>query len=198
MGYSDAIDAAAHVALLIDQWAPDTAVYALTREVLGLAQAEMVAPQQRLEMMANTGTAEGVWLDYIGERLGFARPFVDNQTGKFGFRGSDGVGFDQGRFHSANPALGSSDPIGDNFYRRLLQARGRALRSAATPAEIDAIGDDLWSGGAVWTAGATPGDPSLSASVDEDSTSFYELTTGDAAAALLGLPVGVTVTITRA
>ena len=59
--------------------------------------------------------AEGVWLDYIGRRLGFPRPRTD-LTGitRFGFSGGDGVGFDQAPFATAFgyiPQVGHSDAV---------------------------------------------------------------------------------------
>ena len=47
---------------------------ALIREVLGVVDDALTQPLARLETYLRIETAEGVWLDYIGERLGLFRP----------------------------------------------------------------------------------------------------------------------------
>ena len=199
MGYAEAIDAVEHIAVLLSQWGPQTGTYRLARELSALAQSELITAQQRLEQMANIETASGVWLDHIGDRLGFPRPFVDDSSGKLSFAGGGDLGFDRGRLHSVNPALSLNVPLGDGFYRSMLAARGMALRSGGSQAELEAIAAVLWSDGAVLTTTSAAGEPdAILFTVTETRAGFYDLTTGDAAPLLLGLPLGVTVTFAEA
>ena len=199
MGYAEAIDAVEHIAVLLSKWGPQTGTYRLARELSALAQTELIAAQQDLEQMANVETARGVWLDHIGERLGFPRPYVDDSTGKLSFVGGGDLGFDRGRLYSVNPALATNVPLGDDFYRSMLSARGLALRSGGSQAELEAIAAVLWTGGAVVTKTSAAGEPdAILFTVTETRAGFYTLTTGDAAPLLLGLPLGVTVTFAEA
>ena len=80
----------------------------------GLIDTEFVQALRDLERMRNWDTAEGVWLDYIGRRLGFTRPTINVMVTRFGFEGSSGVGFNQAPFATATgfvPQVAVGDPI---------------------------------------------------------------------------------------
>ena len=66
--------------------------------------------------------AEGVWLDYLGIRLGLPRPQVEADRRVFGFAPQN-VGFNQGPFASLEKNTGGKAGIGDSLYRKLLYGR---------------------------------------------------------------------------
>ena len=109
--------------LLITQWRDSPKFRALIDAWITLLTEENVAPIDRLAMMRNVRTAEGVFLDYIGQRLGVQRPYVnrDDITALFGFA-PHGRPFDQGRF-AALDSLEPQVPLGDHSYRQMLLAR---------------------------------------------------------------------------
>ena len=77
-------------------------------------------------------TAEGVWLDYLGTRLGLKRPATTDPAldDRFGFDMA-GLGFDQAPFRgdAANDAV---YPLPDAVYRKLLRARAILLLGDGT------------------------------------------------------------------
>ena len=102
------------MALLISQWTGNAQINALLRGMYGLIDTELVQALKDLERMRNWDTAEGVWLDYIGRRLGFTRPTINVMVTRFGFSGGDGVGFNQAPFATATgfvPQVAVGDPI---------------------------------------------------------------------------------------
>ena len=104
----------ARIALLISQWTGNAQINALLRGMYGLIDTEFVQALKDLERMRNWDTAEGVWLDYIGRRLGFTRPTINVMVTRFGFEGSSGVGFNQAPFATATgfvPQVAVGDPI---------------------------------------------------------------------------------------
>ena len=57
-----------------------------SRHLLRITQRELIDPLLKLQDYLGVESAEGVWLDYIGTRLGFPRPAVqDDDTNYFGF-----------------------------------------------------------------------------------------------------------------
>lgn len=110
-------------------------------------------------------TTESVWLDYLGERLGLARPLVDTGT-FFGFDDA-GVGFDQSPF--ASPAARHASRIGvsDDKYRLLLQARGVFLLGGADGETVTQILDILFGNGRIEDDGTL--DVTLHIPMDTDS-----------------------------
>ena len=124
------IDPARNARLLISQWLRAPRLSALAQGVLEVVDRHLVRPLSELEAKGRIETADGVWLDYIGERLGITRPAVmgtEFSAGYFGFAGSEGVGFDQGIFATVNPALSPRVPAGDTLYRKLLRLRALEL-----------------------------------------------------------------------
>ena len=90
----------------------------------GLIDTEFVQVLKDLERMRNWDTAEGVWLDYIGRRLGFTRPTINVMVTRFGFEGSSGVGFNQAPFATATGFV-PQVAVGDPIYLLCLQGMGR-------------------------------------------------------------------------
>ena len=96
------------------------------RAVVGLVQAirdEGLAALDRLQLMLDVDEAEGVWLDYLGVRLGIRRPSTTDPTQdpRFGFDAA-GVGFGQKPFRGSL----ASDlifPLPDAVYRGFVKAR---------------------------------------------------------------------------
>lgn len=80
---------------------------------------------------------EGIWLDYLGQRLGLTRP----QTATGSFFGFDdaGVAFDQAGFVSTAARHAVSVGVADEIYRRFLLARARYITGAADGETIAAI-----------------------------------------------------------
>ena len=134
------IDTDAIAALLVTQWDDATRLQALAAELLAIVDEELTTPLIELEQTTRIATAEGEWLDRIGVRLGVDRPFTADMTfARFGFDGSDGVGFDQGPFDSVISALVNTVPVGDAYYRCLLGIRGRALLGSGSVPDLEAM-----------------------------------------------------------
>ena len=122
----------ARIALLISQWTGNAQINALLRGMYGLIDTEFVQALKDLERMRNWDTAEGVWLDYIGRRLGFTRPTIDVNVTRFGFEGSSGVGFNQAPF--ATTGFVPQVPIPDAVYLLCLKVwAGTILTSGSIP-----------------------------------------------------------------
>ena len=143
MSYTERIDTAANASLLIQQWRDSPRLRALAEAVLEVVEEELVSPLAALERQMDFDTAEGVWLDHIGARLGLRRPAtLATEFDFFGFEGSGGVGFHQGIFATVNPALSPRVPVGDEYYRRLLRMRAEVLLGDGTVDALDrAIGN---------------------------------------------------------
>ena len=113
--------------LLIGQWANAANMRALIDAFLDDFQAEVRDPIDDLALMRRIDSAEGIWLDYLGQRLGIARPHISiaDPGDRFGFDEA-GVGFDQEPFSSH---LGDevTSPLPDIVYQKLLRARSVAL-----------------------------------------------------------------------
>ena len=126
--------------LLVSQWDEAPRLQALVRGVLDVIHEELTQPLATLEQQTRIDTAEGVWLDRIGERLALDRPSVRRTDIEFfGFDGSDGVGFDQGPFATTIPALVPRVPIGDAFYQGLLRLRALALVGDGSAADLERV-----------------------------------------------------------
>ncbi len=136
------IDVHANAGLLIQQWQQAPRMRALVDALLGVVDDHLVKPLGEMEERLRMDIAEGVWLDFIGERLMLPRPATDIANfASFGFHGSDGVGFDQGPFSTVVEALSPRVPVGDEFYRKLLMMRAEALLADSTVERLsDAVG----------------------------------------------------------
>jgi len=91
--------------------------------------------------------AEGVWLDYLGQRIGLPRPLT--ATGDFFGFGDAGVGFDQAPFATRSTRHASQAGVADEIYRRLLLARARYITGAADGETVAAILVILYDSGRV-------------------------------------------------
>ena len=97
---------------------------------LDVLREEILEPMADLIDMQNIDKAEGVWLDYIGLRVGLRRPESYNAAmdERFGFDQSGGP-FDVEPFKGAETEDTVSFPIADSIFRRIIRARGIALKS---------------------------------------------------------------------
>ena len=122
--------------LLLPQWQDSPRVRGIVTDILTPLRDSLHDALSRFEAMLDLDSAEGVWLDWIGARIGLPRPataaFADDAH--FGFD-SAGVGFDQAPFAGA-PANDATSPLADPLYRLLLRARRVALRSDGTTAAL--------------------------------------------------------------
>ena len=117
------LDTPGALSLLLSQYQENVPFIGLMRGKLELIREQLSDPLARIETFAGFDKAIGVYVDYIGERLGLPRPAIVGSAADypvFGFSGSDGVGFGQGRLTSANPLVGPRVPQGDSEYKRLL------------------------------------------------------------------------------
>ena len=84
---------------------------------------DAIAARDAIQLMQHIDHAVGVWLDYLGTRLGIERPATTDpaQDDRFGFDMA-GSPFDQAPFRGdvANDAV---YPLPDALYRRLVKAR---------------------------------------------------------------------------
>ena len=141
------IDIAANRELLIQQWRRAPRMRALTDALLGVVDDRLVQPLADLESRLQINTADGFWLDCIGERLGLPRPATDlGNFAFFGFDGSVGVGFDQGPLATVNEALSPRVPVGDVYYRSLLHMRAEALIADASVSRLETAASRVFPG----------------------------------------------------
>ena len=83
---------------------------------------EVAQPRATLDRMRSLDSAFGVYLDYLGERLGVPRPEVLTNSQALARFDVTGTGFNQGRF-TALGGLEEREPLDDTHYRALLRAR---------------------------------------------------------------------------
>ena len=141
------IDLAANRELLIQQWRRAPRMRGLTEAVLGVVDDHLIQPLADLERQFNIETADGFWLDCIGERLRLPRSATNlGNFAFFGFDGSGGVGFDQGPLASVTPALSPRVPVGDEFYRQLLKMRAKLLLSDSSVLSLESAGSRVFPG----------------------------------------------------
>lgn len=136
---------------LISQWSEATNLRTVAQIWLDTLRDEIDEPLAALQAQRNINTAEGVFLDRIGDLLGCPRPAVAvTPDDLFGYDGA-GVGFDQGRLADASGFGDPVEPISDGAYRSLLRARRTtilgdgsvaALEEAATEVEASATVTD--------------------------------------------------------
>ena len=197
MAVAELLDAEEILDSLLSQYnRPSSGVWRLLRPILAATQSEQNDVLVAVELGGNVETATGVFLDYIGVRLRVPRPsFESTDTEYFGFEEPDNaVGFDQAPFYSTNPLLRGRAPISDARYRRMLQARFLSLRGSATKPSIEAAGAALFPDG-LTVADATPA-PAVNVDIVEADEEFYGIVELKIPF-LIGLPAGVTATLTR-
>ena len=121
--------------LLISQWANAFKLRTLLDIWFEALDVQIREPRERLRLMQNLNTAEGVWLDRIGERVNLERPSLPSTitSDYFGFD-SAGVSFDQQPF-TPDSALAGRVPMGDGAYRNALRARAVMLTGRGSLAD---------------------------------------------------------------
>ena len=79
-------------------------------------------------------TANGVWLDYVGYKLGVLnRPSTPIAESYFGFENSGGMGFNQEPFINSSA---DTIPFTDEEFRAFLKAKAQQLITDCTPESI--------------------------------------------------------------
>ena len=111
--------------LVIDQWAGSPVLRALIDALTETLRDQALPAFEQQRLMRHIDDAEGVWLDYIGLRLGIMRPVTKDPAAdeRFGFEGPDqSRGFDLAPFKGAeeNDAV---YPLNDGLYRKFIRAR---------------------------------------------------------------------------
>ena len=121
--FPDVLD---NIRVVASQWNEEDSpeFYRQLQEKLQLFNTTFIEPLEFAAMQNNLNSAEGVFLDYLGVRLGVQRPIIDDIASLdfIGFSAED-VGFDQGPFKTIDPLLGRNIGISDDYYRRILQGR---------------------------------------------------------------------------
>lgn len=120
---------------LVSQWRQSPRLQSLVRQILDLAETDLLAPLRQMESQRTLSTARGQWLDWLGERMGQARPAITTGHPVFGFS-LDDTGWDQAPFATLDVQQAAQSPAGDPTYRDLLMARSVALLSRATEGDL--------------------------------------------------------------
>ena len=117
--------------LLIGQWQTAPRMRGITRIIVEMRD-QLHADISSVRDQLSVESAEGVWLDWIGLRVGLVRPSTTNPTldVRFGFDEA-GTGFDQAPFEGIT-ANAEVYPLVDNVFRRLVVARAHTLFAATT------------------------------------------------------------------
>ena len=144
-----ALDVTRHLDLVISQYAESTRIISLLDGILEVFQTELVVPLLQLPDLAILDLASGIWLDYLGERLGITRPYrLSTDLRFFGFGdASDRGSFDESVFRSTAPDLSNQVQIGDNWYRSLLKGRSLTLRLGDSVPDIEMVCAVVFDGG---------------------------------------------------
>lgn len=108
--------------LFISQWQAAPNLRAVIGIWLDVLDEEIGTPLDELDAMRSLDTAMGVYLDYLGARLGVQRPYILSSADTLARFDQTGAGFDQGRF-AALLALEERSPLDDTRYRAMLKAR---------------------------------------------------------------------------
>ena len=108
---------------LLGQWQSAPRVSGLVSDVLQPILDNALDAFARLQLMLDINEAEGIWLDYLGVRVGIRRPTTSDpaQDPRFGFDQA-GVGFDQAPFRGA-AANDAVFPLPDPVFRGFVKAR---------------------------------------------------------------------------
>ena len=111
--------------LLVGQWSDSPRLQASINALLDTVNEDVLPGFDDLNDMRNIDRAEGVWLDYLGIRVGLRRSATTDPSAdsRFGFDTvAQATGFDQAPFRgdSVNDAV---YPLPDAIYRRFIKAR---------------------------------------------------------------------------
>ena len=120
--------------LIIGQWFASPRLRAHPQIFLDIINDEIFPALDQLQEQLRIDTAVGVWLDYIGGRIGLARPATSDPATdpRFGFEGpTQARGFDLApmKGSAVNDAL---YPLPDAVYRKLIKARAILVLSDGT------------------------------------------------------------------
>lgn len=110
--------------LLISQWQAAPRMSAMVGAIIDVWQTDFADTLDEYERMLHVDTAEGVWLDFLANRVGLNRPLVVNPDGgdRFAFRNvDDGLSFDSAPF-KGGIASAERYPLGDDVFRRFIKA----------------------------------------------------------------------------
>ena len=109
--------------LVIDQWAGSPKLRAVIDAVVETLRESAVPALEKIKRMLDIDVAEGIWLDYIGARLGMVRPSASDLAidRRFGFDDA-GTGFDDLPF-KGNAENDAVYPLPDALYRKLVKSR---------------------------------------------------------------------------
>ena len=122
------------VDLLIGQWLASPRLRAHPQIFLDIINEEICPALDKLREQLSIDTAVGVWLDYIGVRMGLPRPATSDpaQDVRFGFAGpTQARGFDLAPFKgdAVNDAV---YPLPDAVYRKFIKSRAILVLSDGT------------------------------------------------------------------
>ena len=109
--------------LAIGQWSGSPRLRALIDAAIAALETEVMPSVERIQKMLRIDDAEGVWLDYLGLRLGIRRPATTDPATdpRFGFDMA-GTPFDQRPFRG-DAANDATYPVPDEVFRRMVRAR---------------------------------------------------------------------------
>ena len=118
--------------LAIGQWADSPRLLSAIRAPIDVLEEDVLGAHAELELMRHIDTAEGVWLDYLGARVGIRRPSTTDASSdtRFGFDDA-GVGFDQAPF-SGDEANEAVFPLRDAVFRAFVKARAALVLGDGT------------------------------------------------------------------
>ena len=111
--------------LVIGQWVDSPRLRAAIEAPIDAIREEVLPAFDRLTLMRHIDTAEGVWLDYLGVRVGIRRPATTDPSMdlRFGFTGpTQSRGFDTVPF-SGDAANAAVYPLPDGIFRRFVKSR---------------------------------------------------------------------------
>ena len=105
--------------LVIGQWVDSPRLRAAIEAPIDAIREEVLPAFDRLTLMRHIDTAEGVWLDYLGVRVGIRRPATTDPSAdlRFGFTGpTQSRGFDTVPF-SGDAANAAVYPLPDGVFQ---------------------------------------------------------------------------------
>ena len=109
--------------LLASQWRDSPRLNAAVDAPLREIQEGFLDSVDALDPQRDVDTATGIWLDWLGTRVGLDRPSVpDPSADAFGFEGA-GTGWDRAPFRGSS-TVGALRPLPDETFRRFVRARG--------------------------------------------------------------------------
>ena len=111
--------------LLVGQWLDSPKLAATIEAPIGAINDEVLPAFEEVDLMRDIDHSEGVWLDYLGVRVGIRRPATADPSAdsRFGYDTvAQATGFDQSPFRgdAANDAV---YPLPDAIYRRFIKSR---------------------------------------------------------------------------